>query len=421
MNAVAVSRTRGGGAARAPGAERRRILLVLPWDLGPIGGVNAVVASLYERFTMHGELQPAILVTNWADKTPVHKTDGGYDKVFLRIRGPIERGGTLRSLAAYLLFLPNELRKAARLVRDLGVSVVNAHYPTLAMLTVALARRLGLHRARLVLSLHGTDIRQAASGRALSRFLWRRLLREADAIVAVSHGLAKEVIALDPRSRSKVAVVHNGLDAEAFTALARLPGGVSSSRTSRHYLLTVGAFEHKKGQDVLLHAFARLAPTHEDVDLVLIGQAGPATQEIESLIHSLGLAPRCFVLKNAPREVVARYMKSASLFVLPSRSEPFGLVLLEAGAFGAPVVATRVGGIPEIIDGPEYGVLVEPDAPEALARALEDLLENAEKAREMGENLRQRVRTVFSWEAAYRKYRDILDGRGGPAETNDGR
>jgi glycosyltransferase involved in cell wall biosynthesis len=80
-------------------------------------------------------------------------------------------------------------------------------------------------------------------------------------------------------------------------------------------------------------------------------------------------------------------------------------------------VATRVGGIPEIIAGPEYGVLVEPDDPEGLERALEDLLQNAEKARELGENLRQRVRTVFSWEAAYRKYRDILDGRGDPAAS----
>ena len=381
----------------------------MPWDLGPIGGVNAVVANLYERFAFHGELQPALLVTSWTHTKPVRKADGGYDKTFLRIRGPLERGNMLRSLAAYLLFLPGELRKAARLIRELDAAVVNPHYPSLAMLTVAIARRLGLHRARLVLSLHGTDIRQAASGSALSRFFWRRLLREADAIVAVSHGLAKEAIAFDPGSRSKVVVVHNGLDTEAFTAQARMPSAVPPSLTSRRFLLTVGAFEHKKGQDVLLHAFVRLARTHEDLDLVLIGQAGPATQETQSLIDSLGLAPRCHVVENAPREVVASYMKAASLFVLPSRLEAFGLVLLEAGAFGLPVVATRVGGIPEIIAGPEYGVLVEPDDPEALERALEDLLQHAEKARAMGENLRQRVGSVFSWEAAYQGYRATIE------------
>ena len=89
-------------------------------------------------------------------------------------------------------------------------------------------------------------------------------------------------------------------------------------------------------------------------------------------------------------------------------NEGFGLVLLEAGAFGAPVVATRVGGIPEIISGPEYGVLVAPDDVDALRRAIESLLENPEMAREIGSNLRGRVRNVFSWEEAYRNYRNVL-------------
>jgi glycosyltransferase involved in cell wall biosynthesis len=403
------------GATGHPEGQRPRVLLVLPWDLGPIGGVNAVVANLYERFAFHGEFEPIVLVNRWEDKTPVALDENGYRKVRLRIRSPLERGGILRSLVAYLLTLPLELLKVRRLVRDLRVTVVNAHYPTLALLTVALARRLGFHRARLVLSLHGTDIHRAGSGGRISKFLWRRLLEEADAVVAVSAGLASVAGALAPKALHTTQVVHNGIDAGRFIADASREPARNAGLGDRRVVVSIGAFDRNKGHDVLLRAFSRVASRHEDLHLVIIGQTAPDLANLEHLVVSLGLSGRCTLIRDASREEVAGWLAAATAFVLASRSEGFGLVLLEAGAFGVPVIATRVGGIPEIIAGPEYGLLVEPDDPGALESALEDLLQNAEKARVLGENLRRRVRTVFSWEAAYKEYRNILDDRGVPA------
>jgi len=385
------------------------ILMVLPWELGRIGGVNAVVANLYNQFSFHGTLKPTLLIQSWEHTKPVFVQEDGYDKVRMRIRGPIEKGSILWPLAIYFFFLPHELNKIKRLFRNLRIAVINAHYPTLTMLNVILARRLKLVNARLVLSLHGTDISRAKSGHFIEKRLWRWLLLEADAIVTCSAGLSETVLAFEPKALSKTAVVHNGLDMDRFIAESETHPAFPQHLTNRRIILAVGAFDYNKGHDVLLNAFVGLAVKYADLHLVLIGQKAPDTANVESLIEHLGLTDRCTMLVDVPHQIVASYMRLASIFVLPTRSEAFGLVLLEAGAFGAPVVASRVGGIPEIISGPEYGVLVNPEDPKDLKSAMESLLEDTQKAREMGSNLRERVRKVFSWEEAYGKYRRVLE------------
>lgn len=147
---------------------------------------------------------------------------------------------------------------------------------------------------------------------------------------------------------------------------------------------------------MLLRAFMSLSRRWPDLYLVLVGQDVHATQDIRSLVERLGLVERVSMLIDVPRQTVAHFMRSAILFALPTRYEPFGLVFLEAGSHGVPVVATRVGGIPEIIPSPEFGILVEPDDPEGLASAIDSLLREPRAATRMGERLRERVRTVFS-------------------------
>ena len=101
-------------------------------------------------------------------------------------------------------------------------------------------------------------------------------------------------------------------------------------------------------------------------------------------------------------------MKQAKTFCLPSRAEPFGIAILEAGAYRLPVVASRVGGIPEIIIDGETGLLVEPDDTRALTAALDRVLSDADLARNLGERLYERVVGDFSWKRAYQQYRTLI-------------
>ena len=385
--------------------------MVIPWDLESIGGVNAVVANLYDKLVTHGRFNPTILIKSWSHKKPEFTTDGKYNKIRMRIRPIVTAERKIRSFVGYLVSIPREFANFAKIIRDLNISVINAHYPSPAMLTFAVARYLNVLDARLVLSFHGTDMKNAYRANFFEKLMWRWLLFEADAIVACSTGLANLISRFESRVKSKIYVVHNGIDSEQFTSQASKQDCLPKQLQDKRIIISIGTFNYNKGHDLLLKAFSELIKRYNDIHLILIGQPDPdnGAKNIQSIIEELGLRQKCILLKNQSREAVAGYLRIANLFVLASRSEAFGLVFLEAGAFGVPVVGTRVGGIPEIISKPEYGLLVPPDDSEILESAIEFLLENPGEARKMGFKLRKRVEEHFSWEEAYMKYEFIFD------------
>jgi glycogen(starch) synthase len=109
-----------------------------------------------------------------------------------------------------------------------------------------------------------------------------------------------------------------------------------------------------------------------------------------------------------PHEQTLAAIAGAELLVLPSRREPFGIVLLEAGSLGVPVVASRVGGIPEIVEDDASGRLVAPDDAGALARAIGELLGDRAEAQRLAANLRRAAETRFTWRRAADRYAAIL-------------
>jgi glycosyltransferase involved in cell wall biosynthesis len=174
--------------------------------------------------------------------------------------------------------------------------------------------------------------------------------RNADALLPVSEALRKGIEAQGLRARS-VRVVPNAVDTDLFT-----PGG--DTRNGR--LLAVGLLYEAKAYDVLLRAVATL-----DVGLDIVGD-GPLRGELEALAGSLGVADRVTFHGLLPKPEVARLMREAELFVLASHYENNPCSLIEALASGLPVVATSVGGVPELVDAAN-GVLVQPGDPESLA------------------------------------------------------
>jgi glycosyltransferase involved in cell wall biosynthesis len=148
-------------------------------------------------------------------------------------------------------------------------------------------------------------------------------------------------------------------------------------------ILYVGRFAPEKGVDVLVRAFAQLEVP--DARLRLVG-AGPERERIEALAKELGVTARIdFVGSIADRGVLREEYGRATLFALPSRTEGLGCVLLEAMAAGTPIVATRTGGIPDLVTDGENGLLATPEDPAALAAALERMLRDAALRRRCAE------------------------------------
>jgi glycosyltransferase involved in cell wall biosynthesis len=185
-------------------------------------------------------------------------------------------------------------------------------------------------------------------------------------VVAPSKAFLRECLAVFPKIEKKAMVIHNGVN------IAELAAPVEAGERAP-YVLCIAAHNEKKALDVLLTAFAEVGDAHPGVRLVLVGD-GPLRPQHEAQARALALDERVEFLGERGRAEVAQLLHGCSIFVLPSRSEPFGMVVTEALACRKAVVASAVGGIPEIIEDGRSGVLVEPDDPGALARALTRML-----------------------------------------------
>ena len=176
----------------------------------------------------------------------------------------------------------------------------------------------------------------------------------------------------------------------------------------RRFILNIGAFLHLKGQDILIQAFARIAADFPDLDLVISGNRGPAQVGLQSLVAGLELQERVRFYVDVPHPEVLACLAKATVFAFPSRSEGLPIAVLEAGFLGIPVVASRVGGIPEILNSAEVGILVEADDDRALELALRRLLCDGDKRALLGKHLQQRVVAEFTLRRAWQQYFAIL-------------
>lgn len=181
------------------------------------------------------------------------------------------------------------------------------------------------------------------------------------------------------------------------------------------FVLFVGRLASNKGLLDLVSAFATLARDDPTAHLVLVGADGGMRAAVEARADTLGLKGRVRLLGHLDDEAwVAAAYREARLSVLPSEYEAFGLVLLESLAQGTPVVASRVGGIPEVVEDGRAGLLVPPRDPAALADALRRLWSDRELARRLGEYGRTVVVPRFTWDALAARldalYREIVPG-----------
>lgn len=265
---------------------------------------------------------------------------------------------------------------------------------------------------------------QLGGGYALSRFVERTAIEGADAVVAVSARMREDVLscypAVDPE---KVTVIHNGIDTAAYApdpgtaVLARF--GIDPDRPS---VVFVGRITRQKGLVHLLDAAAHLDPAAQLVLCAGAPDTDALAVEVRAKVEALR-ATRALVWidQMLPRPEVVQLLSHATVFCCPSIYEPFGLVNVEAMACEAAVVASAVGGIPEVVVEGETGYLVpfqpgddafgSPADPDRfardLARALNALVADPDRARSMGVAGRRRVIEHFSWPTIARQTADL--------------
>ncbi|MGI5412969.1 glycogen synthase [Streptomyces chartreusis] len=259
---------------------------------------------------------------------------------------------------------------------------------------------------------------QLGGGYALSSWAERTAIEAAEAVIAVSGAMREDILgcypALDP---GRVHVVHNGIDTTLYRpdhrtdVLTRF--GLDADRP---YVLFVGRITRQKGVPHLLRAIRHIDPAAQVVLCAGAPDTPEIDQEFRDLYQELSRVREGvhWIPQMLPRPEVIQLLTHAAVFVCPSVYEPLGIVNLEAMACGTPVVASRVGGIPEVVDDGKTGLLVplDDDFEAGLAHALDSVIGDPEAARRMGEAGRERAVGEFGWDAVARRtaglYREIL-------------
>jgi glycosyltransferase involved in cell wall biosynthesis len=228
-----------------------------------------------------------------------------------------------------------------------------------------------------------------------------------DRVICVSEGQAVKVRRAGV-APERVIVIRNSIRADRFADPDPRPGDTLRGLFPAAPRLLVGAagrLSSEKGFEILVQAAARIAPRRPDVGFVHFGD-GPLRDAIQRAIDGAGLAGR-FVLAGFRADLDA-LLPHLDLMVLPSYTEGLPNVVLEAFAASVPVVATAVGGTPEVIDEGVSGHLVEPGDPVSLAARMLQVLDS-DRRQEMGERGRQRVLRDFTFAAQARAYQRLFE------------
>ncbi len=363
------------------------------------GGVEEACRHLALEYLGRGH-GVSIITTRHPSNLPAHETVQGVDVWRFPFEMPRARPA---GLARFARSFPAERRAVAGLLGTLKADIIhvqcvgpNGFYALWA------AQDTGLP---LVVTTQGErtmDAGQLYQKSAAANWTLKQLLRRADFVTACSLQTlddAKQFVGIPIEAKSRA--VYNGIDLREFE------GNLTPFSHSKPYILGIGRVVPQKGFDILIDAYARLIYRQPDApDLILAGD-GPERERLQAQVHGLGLTERIHLIGRADRMQAVRLFHGCAFFVLPSRLEPQGIVSLEAMACAKAVVAARVGGVPEIVQDGETGLLFRGGDAVALSAALEKMLADPDQAAAMGRAGRERAGAHFTWERIADEYFEI--------------
>ena len=253
-----------------------------------------------------------------------------------------------------------------------------------------------VHGRPILATLQGSDVFQVTRSR-IGAWLTRLVLRRCDRISVLSQALARSTAAIGIPV-GEIQIIPNGVDLEKFAPPtdAREP-----------LIVYVGSLIKRKGVVYLLEAMAQVLQVHPHFRLAIVGD-GVERLALEKIAADLNIENRVTFAGQLPPQQVREWMRRARVFVLPSVEEGLGVVLLEALACGTPIVASRVGGICDVVT-PEVGVLVPPANSDRLAEGIDHLLGDEETWAKMSGSARQRAEEHYCWDRITDQYTSIYE------------
>ncbi len=381
-------------------------IALLPSSYPPsVGGVEELTRHL--ALTLAGEDDQVEVWTGTGDDLVPESAEVRDGLVVRRLPMPLP-AANLSAVSRSITIGSRTLRGLRRAVGAFRPDVLHVQcFGPNGSYATALSQMTGIP---LVITLQGETVMDDGDVFTVSRTLRTSLrsgIRRAAAVTACSAFTLADAERRFGLAAGRGIVVPNGVSlTDAPEASGSLPAAVAALG-GRSYVLALGRVVEKKGFDLLLDGYAAMDPGRRSADLV-IGGTGPALEALEARAEDSGLAGRVHFTGRLTREQVVSTMAGATVFVMPSRLEPFGIVVLEAWRAGVAVVASNRGGAPEFIENGVSGLLVDPFDPVAVARALERLLSDPDERRSIAGAGRHRVAS-FAWPVIAERYRAVYE------------
>jgi len=224
------------------------------------------------------------------------------------------------------------------------------------------------------------------------------VLDAADAVIGVSR---HEIDTLKDvwYDKNKIHIIPNGIDLKKFTPIpSPEPFRKKYDLKEEKIVLFAGRLATNKGLEYLVEASPKIVAEHPNVRFAIVGEDQGLADILKKKSNKLGTLKKFIFTGHVEEEILRSAFSACDVFVLPSEYEAFGIVLLEANACLKPCVATKVGGVPEVIEDGKNGILVEYADTNELANAICELLSDKEKSKRMGEYGRKKVSEKFTWE-----------------------
>lgn len=294
-----------------------------------------------------------------------------------------------------------------RLLKHIQPDIVNAHYASGYATTAAMV---GFRP--WLLSVWGSDIYDFPTKSVLHKWLIQTNLNNADKIASTSHAMATETCKYLKNSkcnRESIAITPFGIDVEDYEGMPEIKDDQADTIT----IGTIKGLDSKYGIDILLKAFADLTKRLNTVNdcfvptvkLRIVGD-GPQTIELKQMADKLGIEQSVEFVGRVPHSDVPSQLSLIDIFIALSRRESFGVAVLEAGAAGRPVIVSDSGGLPEVVENGQTGIVVGTEDIEAATNAMEKLVLNPYLRKQMGEQGRIHVHKHYTWQQSIKDMED---------------
>ena len=295
-------------------------------------------------------------------------------------------------------FFISQLLNILIICKQEKIDIIHSHWLIPQGLIAAVYKKIFNPKIRIICTIHGSDISGLSSNIFKPIKIW--VMNNCDIITTVSKALKKEVKTI---THKKIQVINNAVDSTLFKPRPKSNKIIKNHYLESDFILFVGRLSPEKGLEYLIDAMALILQNFPKIKLLVIGD-GPKKEKMEIKCKELNISDKIIFLGKISNQSLPQYYQSSKMLIVPSLREGFGINIIESLACANPVIASKVGGITDIIKHKENGILIEPKNHLMIADAVLNLLNSDDLYEYLSKKGLESVRDNFSWEKISMQY-----------------